>query len=100
MNLWTLLMHLIGAEPRTPSTTYNFWSGFGSDLAEFGIVGVLAGTLHAHNCHVHGCLRIRTHPVEGTPYKACRKHHPTVPERVTAEHIAAVHAAANPQGES
>ncbi len=27
----------------------------------------------------------------GTPFRACRKHHPAVPDRVSAVHLAEVH---------
>ena len=54
----------------------------------------LAITAFRHfNCHVnspHFCWRFG-HPVEGTHYRACTKHHPNRPRRITAEHIARVH---------
>lgn len=82
-------LHFIGVEPRTASTAYNFWSGFGSDIGEVVIIGGLIQIYRKHNCHVRGCWRMARHQVEGTPYITCRKHHPTVPDNVTAEHIAA-----------
>jgi hypothetical protein len=54
---------------------YGFFSGAGSDLGEITLVtGVLMAARHA-NCHVHGCWRFGK-PVEGTPYRACWRHHP------------------------
>lgn len=56
---------------------YNFWSGFGSDLAIFASVfAVSYNTFRKHNCHVKGCWRIGLHPVRGTDHIVCRKHHP------------------------
>jgi hypothetical protein len=46
------------------------------------------GLFRHHNCHVAGCWRLGRHP--HGPYRLCSKHHPSVPERVTAEHIAGV----------
>jgi hypothetical protein len=72
---------------------YAFWSGIGSDLGEVAIIGGLVGIYRQHNCHVDGCARLGRHSVDGTPYIVCRKHHPDIPERVTAEHVAAAHKA-------
>ena len=62
---------------------YNFWSGFGSDLGEATLIttvalGVYTGVRRA-NCHTKGCWRIGHHPLEGTPYHLCARHHPDVP---------------------
>jgi hypothetical protein len=71
---------------------YGFWSGFGADLGEVTLVttvavGVYTGVRRA-NCHVKGCWRIGHHPLEGTPYHLCAKHHPDVPvEGATHEEI-------------
>jgi hypothetical protein len=63
-----------------------FWSGFGSCLTEFAIIGIVYRKL---NCHQDGCRRIGLHKVEGTPYIVCRRHHPAIPDgKVTAEQIA------------
>jgi hypothetical protein len=77
------ILHVIGVEPRTASTTYNFWSGIGSDLGEYAIAtGLLAGLVHSyrrHNCRQHGCWRIghRTYVDDtGEAHPACRHHHP------------------------
>ena len=60
---------------------YGFWSGFGSDVAEFAIVGALYASVRKHNCHVHGCWRVGRLPVDGTAWTVCRKHHPDNPPR-------------------
>ncbi len=59
---------------------YGFWSGFGSDISEGAIaVGLYTG-LRKVNCHSRMCWRIGHHPLEGTPYHLCKKHHPDVPK--------------------
>ena len=65
-----------------------FWSGFGSCLTEFAIVGIVYRKL---NCHQDGCRRLGVHKVEGTPYVTCRRHHPNIPDKITAEHILRAH---------
>ncbi len=74
---------------------YGFWSGFGSDVGEIAIIGGLLTLVRHHNCHVRRCWRIKRHPVEGTPYVTCRKHHPTLSgtDHPTAEDVAAAHKA-------
>lgn len=86
------LAHVLGLDG--PSYWANFWSGFGSCLSEFSIPVAAVAFWYHHTCHVNHprfCWRPGTHPVAGTPYKACRKHHPAVPAKITAEHIAAAH---------
>lgn len=75
---------------------YGWWSGAGSDLGEIALIGGIFTLARSHNCHVKHCWRINKHPVEGTPYKVCRKHHPTIPSngKITAEHISDAHASA------
>jgi hypothetical protein len=62
---------------------YNFWSGFGSDLGEATLIATLSVGIYTGfrkvNCHAKGCPRIGHHPLEGTPYHLCSKHHPDVP---------------------
>lgn len=58
---------------------YNFWSGLGSDFSELALFGILITMFRHVNCHVsspHFCWRFG-HPVNGTSYRACHKHHPT-----------------------
>jgi hypothetical protein len=79
-----------------PDLYYNFWSGIGSDLGEATLItavglGGYTGVRKV-NCHTKGCWRIGHHPLEGTPYILCRKHHPYVPTRgASHEHILEVH---------
>lgn len=65
----------MGVEPRSPSTAYNFWSGFGSDIAELAIIG---GVWKLVNCHEPGCWRVGTKITmedNGHHYRRCNKHH-------------------------
>lgn len=83
---------------------YLFWSGIFADLTIFAAAAVMAWravhAARAANCHTHGCWRVGTHPVDGTPWKTCRRHHPdpVVRDGLGAHHIRAAwhtgHAAA------
>jgi len=59
---------------------YGFWSGFGSDIAEFGVLGALATAIYQlirkYNCHEPGCWRVGTHPAAGGQFLLCYRHHP------------------------
>jgi hypothetical protein len=59
---------------------YGFWSGFGSDLAEFSILGAIATAAYQlvkkYNCHEPGCWRVGTHPAAGGQFLLCYHHHP------------------------
>ena len=93
---WWFEIHL-GITPKAPPSYYDAWSGSFSDIGEVTLLGaVIVGIRHI-NCHVTGCRKIRTHPVPNTPYRACRKHHPTVPSNgpITAQHLEAAHQEAN-----
>jgi hypothetical protein len=62
---------------------YMFWSGIGSDITEFAVVGALLSLLRKHNCEAHRCWRIGRHewtdPATGISHKLCRRHHPLGP---------------------
>lgn len=68
-----------------PGPYYGFWSGFGSDIGEVVLIGAIYAGLRKVNCHVKGCFRIGHYEVKGTPYKVCRKHHPSVPSEGATE---------------
>lgn len=87
----TWLAHILGLD-NASKMPYLAWSGIGSDVGEFAIVGALFAHYKRHTCHVDGCWRIGLHPVEQTPFRACRRHHPAVPDQISAEHIAQAHA--------
>jgi hypothetical protein len=59
---------------------YGFWSGFGSDLEEFGIFGAIGAAVYQlvkkYNCHEPGCWRIGQHPAAGGQFLLCYRHHP------------------------
>jgi hypothetical protein len=63
-----------------PGPYYGFWSGFGSDLEEFGILGAIGAALYQlvkkYNCHEPGCWRIGQHPAAGGQFLLCYRHHP------------------------
>jgi hypothetical protein len=60
------LPHILGID-NLSGRWYGFWSGFGSDLAEFALVGAL---WHHLNCHEPGCWRLARHQMGGR----CRRH--------------------------
>ena len=70
---------------------YGFWSGFGSDVGEVTLLAGIVAIWRQHNCHTRHCWRLAKHEVEGTPYKVCRKCHPTINEKPTKAHIHALH---------
>ena len=86
---------------------YGFWSGFGSDLEEFGILGAIGAGIYQlikkYNCHEPGCWRIGQHPAAGGQFVLCYRHHPDYQgrkptheliERLHREHLehqAAIH---------
>ena len=55
---------------------YGFWSGFGSDLTEFAIIGSIVVAYRRHRCAACPRLALRgTHgEVEGTHYRTCHRH--------------------------
>lgn len=55
------------------SWTYLLWSGIGAFLVAYCVY-----RLH-NTCHHGWCPRIGKHPIDRTPYSACRRHHPDIP---------------------
>lgn len=84
------LMHFFGLDDLSGSF-YGFWSGIGSDLGELAIIGAAIGLYRKHTCHVDRCWRWARHPVNGTPYTVCRRHHPAIPDVVSHEDIVVAH---------
>jgi hypothetical protein len=83
-----------------PGPYYGFWSGFGSDIEEFGILGAIGAALYSlvkkYNCHEPGCWRIGNHPTADGQFHLCYRHHPDfqgrkptheVIERLHREHL-------------
>jgi hypothetical protein len=69
------LAHWLGLDDGS-GRIYLFWSGPGSDLGELAIIGGLVSVARRHRCHVRGCWRIGRHPVDGTVFVVCARHHP------------------------
>jgi hypothetical protein len=85
--LWVIHGRLIGhwiqvhtGTVDEPGPYYGFWSGFGSDLTEFGIIGAIATGVYQlvkkYNCHQPGCWRVGNHPAAGGQFSLCYRHHP------------------------
>jgi hypothetical protein len=63
-----------------PGPYYGFWSGFGSDLEEFGILGAVGAAIYQlvkkYNCHEPGCWRVGQYPAADGQFLLCYRHHP------------------------
>jgi hypothetical protein len=81
------LLHVLGVD-NVAGRWYAFWSGFGSDLGEAAIVGVVAGILRKHNCEVRGCWRLGRH-LTSAGHHVCRRHHPD--EQLTQQDVLDAH---------
>jgi hypothetical protein len=75
--------HWLGVHTGTSNESgpyYGFWSGFGSDLAELGILGAVGTAIYQlvkkYNCHEPGCWRVGAHPAAGAQFLLCYRHHP------------------------
>lgn len=88
--IWNWILTMTGIN-NSSGRWYAFWSGFGSDLGELAIIGVVWRKV---NCHSKGCFRIGLHAVSGTPFVTCAKHHPERKSSTaaTAAEIAQAHA--------
>jgi hypothetical protein len=87
MFMWHWFLHYTGTN-NTSGPWYGFWSGFGSDLGEFAIVGGMFALVRKHTCEVHGCWRLGRHTT-AAGHAVCRRHHPDGP--LTAEDIRRKH---------
>jgi hypothetical protein len=102
--LWALHARLVGHWLQVHTGTvneggpyYGFWSGFGSDIAEFGILGAIGTGLYQLfkkvNCHEPGCWRVGTHPAADGQFMLCYRHHPDyMGKKPTHELILRLHA--------
>lgn len=63
-----------------PGPYYAFWSGFGSDVTEFGIIGAVGTGVYQlarkYNCHETRCWRIGNHSAVDGQFHLCYRHHP------------------------
>jgi hypothetical protein len=101
--LWVIHARLVGhwLEVKTgtnnePGPYYAFWSGFGSDLTEFAIIGTIATGVYQlvkkYNCHQPGCWRVGNHPAAGGQFSLCYRHHPDYQgKKPTSELIQRMH---------
>lgn len=78
-----LVGHIMGLDSST-GPWYLFWSGVAGNVA---LVGTGWAIVRKHTCNVHHCYRVALYPVDGTPYKACAKHHPDTPKHVAVEDL-------------
>jgi hypothetical protein len=85
------VLHWLGLDNGS-GAPYLWWSGFGSDLSELAIFGAVIGGYRKHNCHIDKCWRLGKHPITGTPYTVCARHHPDVPNGgVKLSHVVSAH---------
>src|SRR5215468_8608712 len=74
-----------------PGPYYGFWSGFGSDLEEFGILGAIGAGIYQlvkkYNCHEPGCWRVGQYPAAGGQFLLCYRHHPDFRGRKPAHEL-------------
>jgi hypothetical protein len=75
---------------------YGFWSGIGSDIAEFSLVGAAFTGVYQltrkFNCHQRRCWRVGTHEAAGGQFLLCARHHPDYHgEKPTRELIEQLH---------
>jgi hypothetical protein len=101
--IWLAHARLMGhwLEVRTgvvnePGPYYGFWSGFGSDLEELGILGAIGAAIYQlvkkYNCHEPSCWRIGSHPAADGQFNLCYRHHPDFQgKKPTHELIARLH---------
>ena len=75
LGLWRIFQHWTGIDDST-GYAYSFWSGFGSDLSEFAVIGTIAIAYRRHKCAACPRLALRgTHgEVAGTHWRTCHKH--------------------------
>lgn len=89
VHLWWWIERFTGAS-NTSGVAYGMWSGFGSDLTEFLMLGGIIQIFRAHNCHVRGCWRVGKYQLG--PYKVCKHHNPGIPKGdITYDHIVKEH---------
>jgi hypothetical protein len=73
LEIWHWFTNVTGINiPVSGSKWYNFWSGFGSDLGELVIIGVIIGWYKRNKCI--SCWRLSHHDVAHTHFRTCHKH--------------------------
>lgn len=79
------LSHIAGLD-NASGAWYLWWSGLAADLPEFAVVWGLIALARKHTCHIHRCWRVGRHPVDGTTFVVCRRHHPEI-DKVTPQDL-------------
>jgi hypothetical protein len=92
-DIWHWLVAVSGAHDES-GAWYGLWSGLGGALPDVMIAAALWAWYWHHTCHVSRCPRFARHPVPGTHWKTCHRHHPLLSGRITAQHIADAHKSA------
>lgn len=68
---------------------YQWHSGFGSDLGEYTIFGVVIAHVKHRNCHHKGCWRswpfVHIHPDHGWP--SCKHHWDELPDHISQPEV-------------
>lgn len=83
----SLLAHVLGLDDAS-GAWYLWWSGACGQLS---LVGAAFVVVRRHQCHTRWCVRLGHHPLDGTPYRMCRRHHPDLPTRApTRSDVAAM----------
>ena len=75
VSLWQWFLHVTGAMNERRAA-YGFWSGFGADIEEFGIVVLAVGVYRRHKCQTRWrpALKGGVGRVKGTHYETCHLH--------------------------
>lgn len=68
--MWHFILHITGADD-VSGKWYGFWSGFGSDITEFGVIAVL---WRKFNCHQSNCWRVGLHHGSEPGVLLCKRH--------------------------
>jgi hypothetical protein len=73
--IWHWIQQVTGTANET-GKWYAFWSGFGADLEEFGIVVLVFGIYKRHKCQScwRPALKGGLGRVAGTHYETCHRH--------------------------
>lgn len=73
VHIWWWFQRFSGTS-NTSGRPYGFWSGFGSDLGEITLIGLVLNWYRVHKCV--SCWRLSKHDVHGTHYATCHIHLP------------------------
>ena len=96
MIIWHWLVVVSGARNEAGGW-YGLWSGLGGSLPDLALLAAVFAWYWQRTCHVSRCWRPGRHAVDGTPYRACRRHHPGLPPgRITHAHLLDAHKRARP----